>query len=153
VVLDVDSSAYGSDDKFGSGWVEERFESAVEVAASVLASPSLGVEQVHLVTTAKSGSVHSADAGAVNGLLDVLAMVSSKAPVDTAAAEMPHVVSRTRCARVVVVTGTPSLALTDAAQRARRSGLTVLMVRVDCHTPSLTVGVKTLDVKHAEELV
>jgi uncharacterized protein (DUF58 family) len=153
VVLDTDSSAYGSDEKFGSGWVEERFEAAVEVAASVLAAPSLGVEQVHLVSTGKAASVHSADAGAVNGLLDTLAVVSAVAPVDAVPAEIPNLVKRTRCARVVVVTGTPSPALVDAAQRVRRSGLTVLMVRVGSGASSSVGGVKTLDVERAEELV
>ena len=123
------------------------------VAASVVAAPSLGVEQVHLVTTARGGSVHSADAGAVNSLLDVLAVVSAVAPVDTAAEEMPHVVSRTRCARVVVVTGTPPPALVQAALRVRRSGLTVLMIRVGGGARSTVAGLKTLDVERAEELV
>ena len=35
IVLDTDASAYSSDDKFGSSWVAERFEAAVEVAASL----------------------------------------------------------------------------------------------------------------------
>src|SRR5207342_171865 len=35
VVLDVDGSAYRSGSKFGAGWDDELFESAVEVAASL----------------------------------------------------------------------------------------------------------------------
>jgi hypothetical protein len=97
--------------------------------------------------------VHSADAGAVNALLDVLAIVPAVAPVDAAAEEMPHVVSRTRCARVVVVTGTPSPALTAAAQRVRRTGMAVLMIRVGGASPGPLAGLKTLDVQRPEELV
>src|SRR5579875_35564 len=51
IVLDTDASAYGSDDQFGSGWVEERFEAAVEVAASLAVAQADRSEEVHLTTT------------------------------------------------------------------------------------------------------
>jgi hypothetical protein len=153
IVLDTDASAYGSDEQFGSGWLEARFETAVEVAASLCAAPSFGAEQLHLVTTSAGTSVQSANAGAIGSLLDVLAVVGAVAPVESAAEALPSTVTRTRCARAVVVTGTPSARLVQSMGRVRRSGTSVLVVRVGGKQGASLPGVKTFDIARVEDLV
>ena len=64
IVLDTDASAYSSDDQFGSSWVAERFEAAVEVAASFAVAHAHRAEQLYVVTTSRGASVTTAAAGA-----------------------------------------------------------------------------------------
>ena len=87
IVLDTDASAYGSDDQFTGGWVDERFESAVEVAASLAIAQADRVEQVHVVTTARGASLTSATAGSTDAFLDAFAVALAVPPVETAPEE------------------------------------------------------------------
>jgi uncharacterized protein (DUF58 family) len=153
VVLDVDASAYGSDDQFGTGWVAERFEEAVEVAASIAASQLTRGEQLHLVTTSRHSAVTTAAPGSVNAILDVLAVVETVAPVETTPEELPSVVRRTRCARVIVVTGTPGPRLLQATQRIRQGSTSLRVIRVGSKQRSHVAGVAVSDLQRAMELV
>jgi uncharacterized protein (DUF58 family) len=152
IVLDVDGSAYATKALFGASWDAERFETAVEVAAS-LASSQLGrTEQVHLVTTARGARVTSASVGAAGSLLDALSVVRLLPPVDTAADELPTVVARTRAAHTVVVTSSPDqrtvVALRQLATVAR---LTVVRVGAGGSAADLP-GVRVVDVSDAVSL-
>jgi len=129
VVLDVDSSAYVTGVRFGVNFDEGRFETAVEVAASLATSQLARSERVHLVTTARGAKVSSAAVGAASALLDVLAVVQAVPPVDTAVDELVGVVRRTRAAHTVVVTSAPAARTTAALGRLAREGrLTVVQV-------------------------
>lgn len=152
IVLDLDATAYGSEDKFGSGWDDERFESAVEVAASLAASYATSTDQVHLITTAAATGVVSASAGAVTGVLDALAVVRAVIPDETAPGELPTVVRRTRCAHLVVVTGSPGPRLTGTVQRIARDVNTVV-VTVGSDRALQLAGVRTRAVAGAADLV
>lgn len=153
IVLDVDGSAYSSKALFGaSSWDSERFETAVEVAAS-LASSQLGrTEQVHLVTTERGARVTSASVGAAGSLLDALAIVHLLPPVDTAPDELPAIVARTRAAHTLVVTSDPDPRTAVALRRlATVARLTV--VRVGAGEPAAKLpGVRVVDVDDAVSL-
>lgn len=152
VVLDVDGSAYATKARFGASWDAERFETAVEVAAS-LASSQLGrAEQIHLVTTARGARVTSASVGAAGSLLDALAIVQLLPPVDTAPDELPAVVARTRAAHTIVVTSDPDPRTAVALRRlATVARLTV--VRVSAGEPAAELpGVRVVDVDDAVSL-
>jgi uncharacterized protein (DUF58 family) len=153
VVLDTDASAYGSDEQFGSGWVEERFEQAVEVAASLVSSSAFGTEQVSLVTTSLSATPVTAPSGAVARLLDHLAVVEPVPPVGSMPEELPAVVKRARAAQVIVVTGTPSQRTMTSVRRLARGGVRVNMVRVGANGHGALAGLRVVDVERAEQLV
>jgi len=127
VVLDVDGSAYANGSKFGSSWDDELFESAVEVAASLVASQLGRTEQVHLVTTGRAASVTSASVGAANALLDVLSAVQAVPPAETAPDELPAVVRRTRAAHTIVVTSRPGHRTLPALRRLVQAGRTTVV--------------------------
>lgn len=119
IVLDTDAAAYGSEEAFGAGFVEERFERAVEVAASLCAAKSDGVARVQLATTTRGAPVQTAGAsGTPQSLIDALAVVQAVARVDTAPEDLTGIIRRTRCSTVVVVTGTPSPAFMSGAGSA-----------------------------------
>jgi hypothetical protein len=65
---------------------------------------------------------------------------------------MPGLVKRTRCARVIVVTGTPHAALIDAARRIRGTGLGVTVVRVAAPTGFGYDGLDVVDLTDAADL-
>ena len=153
IVLDVDGSAYASKALFGaSSWDSERFETAVEVAASLATSQLSRTEQVHLVTTARGARITSASVGAAGSLLDALSIVQLLSPVETAIVELPTVVARTRAAHTIVVTSDPdrrtAVALSRLATSAR---LTVVRVGVDSPAADLA-GVRVVDVDDAAGL-
>lgn len=152
IVLDVDGSAYSTNARFGASWDAERFETAVEVAAS-LASSQLGrTEQVHLVTTGRRAHVTSASVGAAGSLLDALSVVRLLPPVDTAADELPAVVARTRAAHTVVVTSGPDRRTVVALRRlATVARLTVVRVGAGPAATELS-GVRVVDVDNAASL-
>ena len=152
IVLDVDGSAYATKALFGASWEEERFETAVEVAAS-LASSQLGrTEQVHLVTTARGARVTSASVGAAGNLLDVLSVVRLVPPVDTAVDELPAVVARTRAAHTIVVTSRFDQRTVVALRRlATDARLTVVRVGAEGSAANLP-GVRVVDVSDAVSL-
>ena len=153
IVLDTDASAYGSDEQFGSGWVEERFEEAVEVAASLVSSQVSGTEQVQLVTTSLGATPVVAPSGSVARLLDQLAVVEPVPPVETMPEELAAVVKRARAAHVLVVTGTPSQRTLTAVRRISRGGVRVSVVRVGANGHGAFAGLRIVDVNRAEELV
>jgi len=129
IVLDVDSSAYAAAGSFATGWDRERFEEAVEVAASLAAAQAGSTDQVHLVTTGRGAVVTSAASGAVNALLDALSVVQALPPLETAPDEVSAVVRRTRAAHVIVVTGSPGHQAVQAlAAAARSSSMTAVFV-------------------------
>lgn len=152
IVLDTDATAYGSDDQFGGGWLEERFEAAVEVAASFAVAQADRVEQVHVATTARDAAVASAAAGTPDAFLDVFAAVRAVSPVETAPHEIVPLVRRTRCRLVIVVTGTPGPNLLSAL-RAVTPMTSLTVVRVGSSRRELLPGLRVLDVDRAEDLV
>jgi uncharacterized protein (DUF58 family) len=153
IVLDADASAYGSDDKFTSGWVEERFESAVEVAASLAIAQADRVEQVHVVTTVRGAKVTSATGGATDAFLDAFAAVVAVPPVETAPEEVVPLVRRTRCRLVVLVTGTPGFHVLSAMRAVAPLGSKLTIVRVGSRRRDPLSGLRVLDVEGLEDLV
>ena len=152
IVLDVDGSAYATNDRFSATWDTERFETAVEVAASFASSQLGRTEQVHLVTTARGARVTSAPVGAAGSLLDALSVVRLLPPVDTAADELPAVVARTRAAHTVVGTSDPDLRTVVAFRRlATVAPLTVVRVGAGGSAADLP-GVRVVDVHDAVSL-
>jgi uncharacterized protein (DUF58 family) len=151
IVLDVDGSAYSTRARFGGSWDQERFESAVEVAASVASSQLSRTEQVHLVTTARGARVTSAAVGAAGSLLDALAVVQMLPPVDTAVDELPTVVARTRAAHTIVITSDPD---PRTAVALRRLGATarLTVVRVGGDQATVIQGVRVVTIEDAEAL-
>jgi uncharacterized protein (DUF58 family) len=152
VILDTSLAAYGSDERFGSGWIEERFEQAVEVAASLCVADLGRNEQITLLTTSRGSSPVSAAGGSTAAFLDVLALVSEVPPVDTMPAELPLVVRRTRCARAILVSGRPSEGLLDAMHRVRLAGVSVLVIRMGSTLPQPKSELRTIDLERADEL-
>lgn len=143
VVLDTDASAYGSGRSFGEAFVPERFERAVEVAASVCAARSQSLERVQFATTTRRSPVQTAGAsGTPQALLNALAVVDAVAPVDSAPEELSALIRRTRCSTVVVVSGSPSPVLTSAARSS-------LLIRVG---DSLRTTSRTMDIRSAGDL-
>ncbi len=151
VVLDVDGSAYGSGSKFGAGWDDELFESAVEVAASLVASQLGRTEQVHLVTTGRGSSVTTASVGAANSLLDMLAVVRAVPPAETRPDELPAVVRRTRAAHTIVVTSRPGHRTLPALRRLVQAGRTTI-VSVGTEGPVEVPGARLVQVSRPQEL-
>lgn len=153
IVLDADASAYGSDDKFTGGWIEERFESAVEVAASLAIAQADRVEQVHVVTTARGARVTSAAGGATDVFLDAFAAAVAVPPVDTAADELVPLVRRTHCRLVILVTGTPGFHVLSAMRAVAPGRASLTVVRVGSRHRELLTGLRVVDVDCLEDLV
>jgi uncharacterized protein (DUF58 family) len=105
VVLDCDRTAYGDERAFSgrAGAESERFELAVEVAASVASSAPGQSEPVHLVTTRRDSPLVTGTPGASGELLKALATVQLTAPLDCEPEVLAVRVRRSRCARVVLV--------------------------------------------------
>jgi len=152
IVLDTDASAYGSDDRFSSGWIEERFETAVEVAASLAVAQADRVEQVHLITTSRGASLTSAAAGAADVFLDALAAVTAVPPVETAPAEIVPLVRRTHSGLVILVTGTPGFHVMDAVRSVAAGTSSLTVVRVGSRSGESLPGLRVLDIERTEDL-
>jgi uncharacterized protein (DUF58 family) len=152
VVLDCDITAYGQDDQFGAGLVSDRFEAAVEVAASIVASDLGRNERVHLARTTRQTALISSTGASRGACLDVLAAAVPVPPVETDPVGLPGLLRRTRCARVILVTGTPHGPLLDAARRIRRAGTAVTLVRVGAIGRVGVDGLDVVDVADATEL-
>lgn len=153
VVLDADASAYGTDDKFAAGWLEERFESAVEVAASLAIAQADRVEQVHVVTTARGAKLTSAAGGATDAFLDAFAAAVAVPPVDTAPEEVTPLVRRTRSRLVLLVTGTPGFHVLAAMRAVAPGGAWLTVVRVGSRRREPLSGLRVLDVSRVEDLL
>lgn len=143
IVLDTDSTAYASVDAFSAGFVEERFEEAVEVAASLCLARAEGGQQVHLATTSRHQPRIAPGAG-VSSFIDALAVVAHTLPVDTHAAEIPALARKARCSHVIVVTGTPSADLVSTLRRC--GGLGPVLIRVGGEPSGPVAGATTVDV-------
>jgi uncharacterized protein (DUF58 family) len=153
IVLDTDASAYSSDDQFGIGWVEERFETAVEVAASLAVAQADRVEQVHVVTTSRGAPMTSATAGATEAFLDVFAAAVAVPPVDTAPEEIVPYVRRTRSRLVILVTGTPGFHVVAAMRAVAPVTSSLTVVRVGSRRREALSGLRVFDVDRVEDLV
>jgi uncharacterized protein (DUF58 family) len=153
IVLDADASAYGSDDKFAGGWIEERFETAVEVAASLAIAQADRVEQVHVVTTARGARLTSAVGGATDAFLDAFAAALAVPPVENAPEEVVPLIRRTHCRLVVLVTGTPGFHVLSAMRSVAPVGVSLTVVRVGSRRRDMLPGLRVLDVDRVEDLV
>ncbi len=153
IVLDTDASAYGSDDQFATGQIEERFEAAVEVAASLAIAQAGRVEQVHVVTTTRRASVTSASAGTRDAFLDAFAAAVPVQPVETAPEEVVPLARRMRCQMLMFVTGTPGFHVVTAMRSLALVAPSLTVVRVDSRRRETLPGLRVLDVVHAEDLV
>jgi uncharacterized protein (DUF58 family) len=143
LVLDTDVTAYASIHAFSEGFVQERFEAAVEVMASLCVAKAADGQALHLATT----SVHQPtvrQGSSTLAIIDALAVVVAVAPVDTNPAEIASLARRGRCSRLIIVTGTPSLDLLSAVRRC--TSLTPVLVRVGGAATRAVPGVLTLDV-------
>ena len=146
LVLDVDSAAYRSREAFSDGYVADRFEAAVEVAASLATSVAGAAERTRFTTTAAGSATVTADAGGARLVLDALAVVAAVPPIVAAPAELPTLLRRTGCSRLVVVSGSPSAGLLDVLRAAARSASSVLLVRVGADDALRSSTVTVLDV-------
>jgi uncharacterized protein (DUF58 family) len=150
VVLDTDATAYGSDTAFGSGWDADRFEDAVDVAASVAMAQTSSAEKVHVLTTTRGAGWVTAESGSAGALLDALAVTSAVPPLDSAPEELSRVLRRVRCSRIVIVTGTPSQSTLRAATTlSHLASTTVVRVRPALPKPA---GLRVIDVESVDEL-
>jgi uncharacterized protein (DUF58 family) len=152
VVLDCDTTAYGSDEQFGSGWVGDRFEAAVEVAASIVVADLGRNEQVHLMRTTRGSATITAPAGMTNACLDHLAVVQPVAPVESDPAALPQRVRRSRSGRAILVTGSPQPATLDAVRRIGRAGISTLVIRVGSRQEREMPGLSVIDVADPTDL-
>jgi uncharacterized protein (DUF58 family) len=152
IVLDTDASAYGSDEQFGSGWVPERFEAAVEVAASFAVAQTVRADQIHVVTTSRGAFVTSASGDTTQSLLDAFAAVCAMSPLDIAPEETAALVRRLRCTRLIVVTGTPSRRLLQAARTMAVGQSSATVVRVGSRHREALSGLHMLDVERVDDL-
>ena len=153
IVLDTDASAYSSDDQFGSSWVSERFEAAVEVAASFAVAHAQRAEQLYVVTTSRGAAVTTAAAGAKDAFLDAFAAASAVPPVDTAPEEIAPLVRRMHCRFLVLITGTPGPRLVGAMRTAALTTSSLTIVRVASGRQEPLQGLRVLDVVGTEDLV
>ncbi|MBK5307532.1 MAG: DUF58 domain-containing protein [Frankiaceae bacterium] len=151
IVLDTDLTAYRSDGQYGVAADVERFEVAVEVAASV-ACAQAAAEQVHLVVATGGSSVTSAAPGATGALLDVLAVVQPVAPVSASPQELPGIVRRTRCARVVLVSGSPGQKTLNSLSALAKIVPATVLIRVAAREPAAGLPGRVVDVERAEDL-
>lgn len=153
IVLDTDASAYGSDEQFGSGWLPERFEAAVEVAASFAVTNAVRTEQLHVVTTSRGASPTSGSAGAIHGLLDAFAAMDPVSPVDTAPEVTATLARRLQCARLILVTGTPGSRVLQAARTMTSVSSAATLVRVGAQHREILPALRVLDVDRLDDLV
>lgn len=152
IVLDTDASAYGSDDQFGSAWVAERFEGAVEVAASFAIAYADGNEQVHVITTSRGASMTSSAARATDVFLHAFALASAVPPVETAPEEITPLARRLHCRLVMLVTGTPGPRVLGAMRAATSARSTLMVVRVGSRRREAVPGARVLDLDGLEDL-
>jgi uncharacterized protein (DUF58 family) len=152
IILDTSSAVYGSDERFGSGLIEDRFEQAVEVAASLCVADVGRDEPVHLLTTSQGSALFSAVGGAPSGFLDVLATVAVVSPVDAVPEALTIAVRRARCARAILVTGKPSQAMLDVMRRLRQAGISTVVIRIGATSVAPLPGLRVVDVATADEL-
>jgi uncharacterized protein (DUF58 family) len=152
VVLDTDASAYSSDEKFGSSWVAERFEEAVEVAASFAVAQADRADQLYAATTTRGAAVATAAGGATDLFLDMFAAVDAVPPVETAPEEIAPLVRRTHCRLLILVTGTPGPQVLGAMRALVPITSSLTVVRVASGRRQPLQGLRVLDVDGAKDL-
>jgi uncharacterized protein (DUF58 family) len=153
IVLDTDASAYSSDEQFGSSWIAERFEAAVEVAASFSVAHADRAERLYVVTTSRGAPVTTAAAGATDAFLDAFAAASAVPPVETAPEEIAPLVRRTHCRLLMLITGTPGPRVVGAMRAVAPITSSLTVVRVASQRREPLPGLRVLDVDGAEDLV
>jgi uncharacterized protein (DUF58 family) len=153
IVLDTDASAYSSDDQFGSSWVAERFEAAVEVAASFAVAHAHRAEQLYVITTLRGAPVTTAAAGVPDVFLDAFAAARAVPPVETAPEEIAPLVRRTHCRLLILVTGTPGPRIVGAMRAVAPITSSLTIVRVASGRQEPLQGLRVLDVVGTEDLV
>ena len=152
IVLDTDASAYSSDEKFGSSWIAERFEAAVEVAASYAVAQADRAEHLYVVTTTRGAPVAKTAGGTTDALLDAFAAVSAVPPVDTAPEAIAPLVRRTHCRLLILVTGTPGPQVVGAMRALAPITSSSTVVRVASGQRGPLQGLRVLDVEGADDL-
>jgi uncharacterized protein (DUF58 family) len=152
IVLDTDASAYSSDDQFGSSWIAERFETAVEVAASFADAHADRAARLYVVTTSRGAAVTTAAAGATDAFLDAFAAASAVPPVDTAPEEIAPLVRRTHCRLLMLITGTPGPRVVGAMRTVAPITSSLTVVRVASGRREPLQGLRVLDIDGAEDL-
>jgi uncharacterized protein (DUF58 family) len=125
LVLDADATAYGSGGAFAEIFLDERFELAVEVLASIARSRSELGQRVHVATTSTGQPVVGPGLSAV---LDFMATVCAVVPVETEPAVLSSIARRHRCTQLVVVSGNPRSDVLAELRRCR--ALSPILVRV-----------------------
>jgi uncharacterized protein (DUF58 family) len=153
IVLDTDASAYSSDEQFGSSWIAERFEAAVEVAASFAVAHAHRAAQLYVVTTSRGASVTTAAAGATDVFLDSFAAARAVPPVDTAPEEIAPLVRRTHCRLLMLITGTPGPRVVGAMRTVAPITSSLTIVRVASGRQEPLQGLRVLDLAGTEDLV
>jgi uncharacterized protein (DUF58 family) len=152
IVLDTDASAYSSDEQFGSSWIAERFEAAVEVAASFSVAHADRAERLYVITTSRGAPVTTAAAGATDAFLDAFAAASAVPPVETAPEEIAPLVRRTHCRLLMLITGTPGPRVVGAMRAVAPITSSLTVVRVASQRREPLPGLRVLDVDGAEDL-
>lgn len=152
VVLDTDVTAYGSDHAFEPGLSADRFEAAVDLAASLAVSQVVSAERVHLLTTTLGGAVTTCEAGSTGALLDVLAVTRAVPPVECSPEDVPTLLRRARCSRVLLITGTPSQRTTQTTQALTRVARSTVVLRVGARNAGAMPGVSVIDVESVDDL-
>jgi uncharacterized protein (DUF58 family) len=151
-VVDCDLTAYASAEAFGEGHDPDRFDAAVEVAASLVVARRRATPKVHLATTAAGTSTGPTTRTSATAQLDALAVVAAEPPAGCVPEQLPALVRRAECTRLVVVTGTPSGRLLAALAQVRQIGVAVTLVRTAHENRTPVAGFDVIDVHAAADL-
>jgi uncharacterized protein (DUF58 family) len=150
VVLDVDAGAYPSTDAFAEAFLEERFEAAVEVAAS-LCRHWLNESARLVMTTTRHLASGTPPDRSWSAIADELALVTPVTPTDCHPGALPTAARASGCSRLVVVSGAPSV---DLLASIRRCGsLSPVLLRVGGVPTGPVPGATVLDVTGPEALL
>jgi uncharacterized protein (DUF58 family) len=151
VVLDVDATAYISGQAFGRALDAERFEAAVEVAASLCDDQLAQGDRVLLVTTDNNGAVLRRPTTGQRAIGVALAQATCRPAADCRPDLLRAVVAQAGCSRLLVVSGSPGPKLIESVrQLATRTAVAMVCVANDGRGP--TTGMPGITVPGAEGL-